>query len=59
MKGPIYYLPGHGGVLHKELGAALLFLSYEMGAGCEAGKDFPDPAVRCYSLELLHAISNE
>jgi hypothetical protein len=41
------------------LGVALLFLSYEMGAGCEAGKDFPDPAVRCYSLELLYAISNE
>jgi len=24
MKSPIYYLPGHGGVLHKGLGAALL-----------------------------------
>ena len=30
MKGPIYYLPGHGGVLHKGLGAALLARGHEV-----------------------------
>jgi hypothetical protein len=30
MKGPIYYLPGHGGVLQKGLGAALLARGHEV-----------------------------
>ena len=30
MKSPIYYLPGHGGVLHKGLGAALLARGHEV-----------------------------
>ena len=30
MKKPIYYLPGHGGVLHKGLGTALLARGHEV-----------------------------
>ena len=30
MKKPIYYLPGHGGVLQKGLGAALLSRGHEV-----------------------------
>ena len=30
MKSPIYYLPGHGGVLQKGLGAALLARGHEV-----------------------------
>ena len=39
MKKPIYYLPGHGGVLHKGLGAALLARGHEV-MGRETVGDF-------------------